>query len=348
MNDVIHFIINLNLYGKLLIVSNFVLFVFAGHFVRYLYRSKKIDAAVRFRINLLRSLSLLMLFAYLYTHRYEADFSGHAVKILGSAAIIYVTFLLIQLLDYFTIRYYGKRREIDNKTHYIVTYQSRLMSLLGAGLLAIIALLAMIQLLGYDSALQAGGVIGFFGVLLALTNNVWAPDMFGGLIILHSDMLEENNVILIKGGENIYARVYKIKVFHTVLLNIVDNHRIMIRNSRLRDFTVHNLSKFASARGLRESLSFKIGYDVKSEAVQALFAEAFERIIMDKIEIEANQKMTLVLQETGDHAIEWRMFYYTKKVAELPEIKQQITFIINELSIQHDISLSTPLTYQVS
>lgn len=346
MHEVISFIISISIYGKILIVINLLLLVFAGRFMRFIYNKKEINASMQYKVNLLRSFSLLILFAYIY--RQDTHFSSHAVKLMGSIGLLYVAFLLMQLLSYFTIRYYGKKHEVDNKPHYTSTYQSRLMSVLGGGLIAIIALLIIVQLLGYNSALQAGGVIGFFGVFLALTNNVWAPDMFSGLIILHSDMLEENNVILIKGDSTIYARVYKIKVFHTVLLNIVDNHRIMIRNSRLRDFTVHNLSKFASAKGLRESLVFKIGYDVKPDTVKALFDTVIDKIMADtSIAVETNQTMTIVIQETGDHAIEWRFFYYTKQVAELPVIKQQIIAIVYDEALSQGVSLSTPLTHQV-
>ncbi|MCK5725770.1 MAG: mechanosensitive ion channel [Thiotrichaceae bacterium] len=348
MPEIITIIINLDLYSTLLIIANVLLFIFSGTVLRFFSHKVKNAEAMEFRVNLLRSLSLFMLYSYLYYKNQDTDFSGYSIKLMGTMGILYGTYLLIQILGYFTLHNYGKKREVDNKTYYIATYQSRLMALLGGVLISIIALLMIVKLLGYDSALQAGGVIGFIGVFLALTNNVWAPDMFSGLIILHSNILEENNVILIKGEEPIYARVYKIKVFHTILLHIVDNHRVMIRNSRLRDFTVHNLSKFASAKGLRESLSFKIGYDVKPDKVKQLFLEVFDKIKIDKeIAIEQNQQIDIVIHDVGDHAVEWRMFYYTKQVAELPMIRHQILALVNELALEHHIDLSTPLTHQV-
>jgi len=38
----------------------------------------------------------------------------------------------------------------------------------------------------------------------------------------------------------------------------------MVSNSKLRGQTIHSLSKFASAKGLREKLTFKIGYDIST------------------------------------------------------------------------------------
>jgi len=64
------------------------------------------------------------------------------------------------------------------------------------------------------------------GVLLAFTQSTWAPDVFSGLIILNSDMLEEGDIIEIKESEPVYGLVYKTKIFHTVILNLVDNHHV--------------------------------------------------------------------------------------------------------------------------
>jgi len=63
-------------------------------------------------------------------------------------------------------------------------------------------------------------------------------------------------------------------MFHTEILNLVNNHRVMLKNARLREFTIQNLSKFASAKGLREQLSFKIGYDISPEKVRKMFKAA--------------------------------------------------------------------------
>ena len=149
----------------------------------------------------------------------------------------------------FLVRYYGKEREINGEIKFISTYQTRLLSIFSSIFIGIIALVGIIRLLGFDSVLEAGGVIGLIGVFLALTSSIWAPDIFHGLIILNSDMFSEGDVIQFQDHERIYGLVYKTKVFHTVILNIPNNHRVMIRNSKLRDFTVHNLSKFASAKG---------------------------------------------------------------------------------------------------
>lgn len=140
---------------------------------------------------------------------------------------------------------------------------------------------------------------------------------------------------------------YRTLAFHTELLNLVDNHRVMIRNSKIRDQTVHNLSRFASARGLRESLTFKIGYDVSIEAVTDMFNAAFEEATNDAdISIESQHPLEIKVKDTGDHAIEWSVHYYTKEEFELIKTRQGFRQKILEASVEAGISLSTPLTHQ--
>ena len=206
--------------------------------------------------------------------------------------------MVSHIIAYFIIRNYGHEREINGKKRQVSTYHTRLLSIFTSVFIAIMALISIIQLLEFDSALKAGGVVGFIGVFLALTNNVWAPDIFSGLIILNSDMLEEGDIIEIHDSQPIYALVYKTKVFHTVILNLVDNHRIMIRNAKLRDYTIHNLSKFASAKGLRESLVFNIGYDTRASKARKMFNAAYEKIKQDpSIEIDTKHELEIGLQE---------------------------------------------------
>jgi small-conductance mechanosensitive channel len=288
-------------------------------------------------------------FAYIYFHAQTVKGQGIPLKVLGVIGIIYFSYLVSQLVTYFILRSYGREREINGKKRFVSTYNARLLSIFSGVFIAIMALISIIQMLGYTSLLQAGGVIGFIGVFLALTNAVWAPDIFSGLIILNSDMLEEGDIIEIHDNEPIYALVYKTKVFHTVILNLIDNHRIMIRNSRLRDFTIHNLSKFASAKGLRESLIFNIGYDVPPKKVRAMFEDAYEEVRKQgSIGVENSRDLEIGVQDVGDHAVQWRVYYYTKAVDQLPKIKQQLLETFLKTSNKHGIALSTPFTHVIS
>jgi len=174
----------------------------------------------------------------------------------------------------------------------------------------ILAFVSIIRVLGFDSLLEAGGAIGIVGVFLALTQNAWAPDMFSGLIILNSGMVEVGAVIEFSEGEKTLGVVYKTKVFHTEILNLINNHRIMIKNSRLREQTVRQM-----------------------------FQQAFEIAVKkDNADIEVQYSI-----EIGDHAVEWSVYYYTKKVKTIMTTRQVFREEILKVSKQMNISLATPL-----
>jgi len=161
---------------------------------------------------------------------------------------------------------------------------------------------------------------------------------------------QRTGVDLIELGDSnpVLARVFKTKIFHTVLIDIVNNHRIMVSNSKLRDQTIHSLSKFASAKGLREKLTFKIGYDTSSESVKKMFNQAFETVANEGDMIDDSHPLEIRVLETGDHAVEWGIFYYIKEVSGIVAIRQRFLEEILEASHRHGISLSTPQTHVVT
>lgn len=348
------FITRFDTLGYIVLGVNILLLLFARQIVNLLYQDQdnhsqkgvKLSSEITRKVMIFRALNLLFMITYGYYRFFQdKDSKNLILHILAVLAIIYFTYLAMHLAHIFLVRYYGKERKINGKNRYVASYQTRLLSFFTNTFIGVIALISIIRLLGFDSILEAGGVIGIIGVFLALTSSIWAPDIFHGLIILNSDMLSEGDVILFNDGEQIYGLVYKTKVFHTVILNIANNHRIMIRNSKLRDFTVHNLSKFASARGLRESLKFKIGYDVSAEQVEDLFDSVFQLAKKDKgIVIEDQFEYEFGVKDTGDHAVEWQFYYYIKEVEKLMVTRQRLLLLMLKTSIKKDISLATPIT----
>ena len=354
MNQLIEIINRFDTLGYFVFGVNLLLLVFASQILKKIYHDP--DKVLNFsrKIMIFRALNLLMIIVYGYVRFFKDNADNLqadslVLKLLAVIAIVYFAYLAMHLAHAFLVKQYGRVREVNGKTRYTSTYQIRLLSIFSSIVIGIVALISIIRLLGFDSILEAGGVIGLFGVFLALTASIWAPDIFHGLIILNSDMFSEGDVIQFNDGEDIYGLVYKTKVFHTVILNIANNHRVMIKNSKLRDFTVHNLSKFASARGLRESLSFKIGYDVSDSQVRKLFEAVYDVAKEDSgIPIEKQYNLEFGIKDTGDHAVEWLFFYYTKDVEKLLLTRQRFLQLMLTTSIEHGISLSTPFTHSPS
>lgn len=269
-------------------------------------------------------------------------------KVLSALLIISGAYLADSVVDIFLLRRFGKLKSNEGDERvYLETYRSRLISLMTTTVITIGALIIVIRLFGFESLLEAGGVIGLLGVFLALTQGAWAPDLISGLIILNSNLVEEGDVIELSEKQGFLAIVFKTKLFHTELLNISNNHRVMMPNAQLRQQTLHNLSKFASAKGLRESLSFKIGYDAPSSKIKVMFESAFQEAWeREKLPILNQFPLEIRVIETGDYAVTWKIFYYTKDVKVLLNTRQRFLEIIHERALLNGISLATPILYQ--
>lgn len=337
-------------YHYLIIAINLLLMVLARPVI--LKTGGKLSARqIDFRVNALRVLNLAILAAVCYNAIYSSGSGrqGFAVKLISILVVLYLAYLAANIASYVMRRRYGKTNNSNDGIQISDTYHSRMLTLVVSTFIAIVALIAVIRIAGFNSLLEAGGVIGFVGVFLALTQQAWAPDIISGLVLLNSDMLSEGDLIELGDSNPVLARVFKTKIFHTVLIDVVNNHRIMVSNSKLRDQTIHSLSKFASAKGLREKLTFKIGYDTGSDDVKAMLNEAFEKIASDGNNmIDDAHPLEIRVLETGDHAVEWGIFYYIKEVSGIIAVRQRLLEEILESSHKHGISLSTPQTHVVT
>ncbi|MET0083298.1 MAG: mechanosensitive ion channel family protein [Sedimenticola sp.] len=329
-----------------LIVANGLLLIFSRPIVSRFSHAKEGVVELK-RLHIFRAINLLMLLFVLFINlRHLADHSW-ATKGMIVLLVIYLGYLFFHIADYLIKKRFGREREANGGTVISETYNSRLLSLIGAVFIFIVCLIAIVRIMGFDSLLEAGGVIGFVGVFLALTQGSWAPDMISGLIILNSRLLEEGDVIEFNDSDRVIGVVFKTKVFHTEILNLVNNHRIMLQNARLRQQTLHNLSKFASAKGLRERLQFKIGYDVPEERVRELFSAAFQSAVEDAdIAIEEHPGVEVRAADAGDFAVLWSVYYYTKDVRHLLRTRQLFLGLILKHSAEMDVSLATPVLQQ--
>jgi len=302
------------------------------------------------KLHFFRVANLLLLLFILF-YNLLLPYSDHSwiSQVLVVLVMGYLAYLSFHLINYLIQKRFGREREVDGQTVITETYNARILSLLAGVFTFILVLVAAIRILGFDSLLEAGGVIGLVGVFLALTQSSWAPDIISGLVILNSRMIEEGDVVqLSEGSKTIVGVVYKTKVFHSELLNLVNNQRIMFKYARLRELTIHNLSKFASAKGLRERLTFNIGYDVPEESVREMFEQAVAKAVESEgLPIEDQYPVEVRVINTGDFAVEWSLFYYTKSVKDLLRTRQLLLAAILKESTARKISLATPMLHQL-
>ena len=334
-----------------LLVSCFVLLVlshpiFVHIFHKPLDNKQNVKQLQIFRAGGLLIIVVLLLNHFVFVDGQSGAENGIAKRLIGVNMVVFSAFWASQILQFLIRRQYGKTREVAGEKVISDTHNSRLLSLLVVSLVFVFALIGIVQVLGFDDLLKAGGIIGVIGVMLALTQASWAPDIISGLILLNSDFIDEGDVIEINDGQLI-AQVFRTKLFHTELFNLVNNNRVLLKNAKLREMTIQNLSKFASMRGYRENLSFKIGYDHQPAEVREMFEAAFERVLkVEEIGIDSNHPLEVQIIDAGDYAVKWGVYYYTKDLKKLIKTRQRFTEIILDESIQRNISLSTPDLYQ--
>jgi len=338
---------SLNTLELTLIVTNLFLLLFSRSIILRLTPENKENKGFSARLHIFRSVNILILVALVLTNVFlpaKQDF--WLTRLISVFIIIYLGYLSFHILNYFIRKKFGRERTVNEQTVISDTYNTRVLGLLLAISVSIITLIGIIQTLEFDSLLEAGGMLGIIGVFLALTQSSWAPDIISGLIILNSNLVEEGDVIEVDNSRKIIGVVFKTRIFHTEILNLVNNHRVMIRNAKLRDYQIYNFSKFASAKGLRDSLVFKVGYDISESALQVLFEKAFETALADSsILIEEQHPFELRAMDAGDFAIEWAVFYYSKAPEKILTNRQLLTATILKTAQEENISLATPVLH---
>ena len=209
---------------------------------------------------------------------------------------------------------------------------------------------------------------------LAFTSSVWAPDIISGLIILNSQSIEDGDVIIIDGHRNEYV-ISRVTLIYVILYDIRNNHRTLMRNSQFTSNRVDNLSRVASTNGVRQGLTYKIGYpqftghsDDRAEqlaefneTIDDMFTHAFEACKADeKIKINDTKPFEWAMTNAGDYALEFTLWIYleripnTKITSRLRRHLMGTIYKVNEAvytaSIIENIDLSTPdvISAQVS
>ncbi len=330
-----------------LMSANVTLLVFSRPLVSRLGDKPVNDESFAHKLHYFRILNVLVMLLVVF-NTLVLPIASHSwmTGLLASVLVAFLAYLAAHLANFLIKRRFGKRREVNGEKFWAETYNTRVLSLLSSVLLFVIALIAVVQIMGFDSLLEAGGVIGFFGVILGLTQSAWAPDIISGLVILNSRLVEEGDVVELGDTHQLVATVFKTKIFHTELLDLANNHRTMISNAALRSTTIHNLSKFASAKGLREAITLKVGYDTCQETMQTYVDAVFDKLHADaEVPVEGKVPPELRATDAGDFAVEWTVFYYTKAVRQVLATRQRVLAALIAGARDHGVDLSTPVLY---
>lgn len=357
------------LHATILFVA-FILFV-SAHPLLGLFRD---GIKVNRRVKVLRSFVVLFVILQaidiILMHgitEYENDVFNLGKSIL----LIYVSTIIFNIASNWSVKRFGKSKKVDGKDSYIATYYSRMSDIVTIILLSLLTLYFLIEIWSLDNLLQTTSIFGVFFAFLALTNAIWAPDIYYGLVILNCNQLEDGDTFYMDNDKTMYI-IHRINFIYTVLLNVHNNHRTVIRNSRLFEGRIENLTKRASMDGLRSSIDYKIGYPLQGDipiAERKAAVEAFKKGINKmfsaaETEIKKSNSAYLrgdlglewCLNRVDDYALVYRLSYYlevlpstrlARKVREqINGAQSLVNEIVYEQSVLHDVHLETPMLIQ--
>ncbi|MEA2072403.1 MAG: hypothetical protein U9O86_02370 [Campylobacterota bacterium] len=348
-------------------ILNALLFILSSKIVKFLNSDQENTK----QLSLFRSLNLAFFFFHfldwvmLFLNQ---NYENYFFKMGLSIVLIYSGIIFYSLATLYTKAKFGISKDVDDAKIYYDSYSSRMVNLLLLVVISLMILMYIIKIWGFTSLLETTGLFGLVIAFLALTNSIWAPDLYYGMVILNSKMLEDGDVISFSHGEHHLYIISKVTFIYTILLDVTNNHRIMIRNAKMVDATINNLSKKASLEGLREYHIFKIGYPQRGEdaelsykehkkKIDIMFKEVQEKAFEDeKVLVNENVEFTWYVKETADYAIEYVLTYHlsslpaTRSTKRIREYLLATPRLINEISLEasykYDVDLSTPLLHQ--
>ena len=348
----------------LVFVINLLLFIFSRKAVFYL--QQKEDASKVFIFRSMNVLFFLLHGSAIISNNYGVDLTHPLILQVGKSIVgLYLLVVVFSIFAFYFERKFGIVKKIEGKIVHVDSYQSRLLEIILLAAFILLGVFYLVQVWNLTSTLETTGFLGIVLGFLALTNGIWAPDLYFGLVILSSDMINSGDVIELGSEDDEYI-VHRVNFIYTVLLNIRNNHRSIVRNSHLMNQRVDNLSKRAHIDGLRECLVYKVGYpegnnpqEIQSnfydfkERLHKMFEDAFNQA--KGLDSRLNDKLDheILLTNTGDFALEYSVYFYLQDLKTSKSTKQarlhliKTKFLINEKilenSLVNGIDLSTPV-----
>jgi len=321
-------------------------------------------------VKLFRTLNILILVLHatdFVLHFFHLDFENYFIRVGITLMTIYISLFMHSLLCFLSRKRFGTQKTIDDKVIYLDTYSSRLVDIISLVIIVLTTIYTLIKIWGADSMLETTGIFGITAAFVAFTSNIWAPDLISGLIILNTEALEDGDVVIVGSHRDEYL-ISKVTLVYVILYDVRNNHRSLIRNSEFIRNKIDNISRIASTDGVRQAITYKIGYPEfkganKDERKQEL--AAFKRSVdqmfrqtnefcIEQTDIMINESRPFewALTQAGDYALEYTLWVYlaripnTKVTATIRKHLMGTMYRINEAvydaSILEQLDLSTP------
>ncbi|MBL4772395.1 MAG: hypothetical protein JKX98_01950 [Alcanivoracaceae bacterium] len=346
MEGLIKYFHHLSTFGQVAIFLNVLFFILAGVIFRYIVVPTDDEVANKRRIRWLRFLNLILLMIYVI----DGLINGHEnsnrwlLQVSQTGLVLLISYLFIQFSHAWALQHYGKEKTIDGEDVISRTYKSEMMHLIIIALTIIAAILLVVNIWHVTNWLQATGVLGGLLVILFATKDAWAVDSVHGLILLYNHDLEPGVICRIPEYD-ILAIIRKISLTQTTFRDLVQKHKIIIPNSKLRTTKIEILNRSGST-SWNDYIEYKIGYGTTSKQVEKFFAKVWEQACSKNSALDTDKKPKISLIEAGDHAIVWRIHYHLENIYRLKSAKFTLNRVAFDLQEEFGLSLATPITHQ--
>lgn len=319
--------------------ANILIFIFAGSIFKQKTTGEK--TSFNSKVFAVRTINLIILVLYVI-----ALFISDMIKPISlSGLTLLLAFIFSHVLHVFIVRKFGREREIDGTEYHLETYQSEIFSVLVSLITVLATVIILINIWGMTDWLKATSVFGILALIIFSTKDIWIADNINGLILLYNNDVEPGAVVRIPELD-LLAITVQTSLTQTSFRDLRQRHLIVIPNTRIRTSKIEILTR-ASSKGLFCYACFNIGYQVKSDKVEAFLTSVWETAVEKTQAINPEKVPQITTKEVGDHAVTWRLGYWLKNAYQLYEAELIVNRVAFDLSHEHGIELQTPLTHDV-
>ncbi len=337
---------HLSNFGKSAIVLNLLFFILSGVIFKYIVKPTDDEDKNKSRIRWLRFLNFLLLMIYVVDALFNGTTNNNQwlLQLSQTGLVLLISYLFIQFTHAWALQHYGKEKTIDGEEISSSTYKSEMMYIIIIALTIIAGILLLVNIWNVTSWLQTTGVLGGLLVILFATKDAWATDSVHGLIMLYNHDLEPGVICRIPEYD-ILAVTRKISLTQTTFRDLVQKHKIVIPNSKLRTTKIEILNR-AGQTVWNDYIEYKIGYNTPTKQVEEFFEKVWEVSCEKSSALTLEKKPKILLVETGDHAIVWRLHYHLDNIYQLKSARYCINRVAFDLQQEFNLSLATPITHQ--
>ena len=218
-----------------------------------------------------------------------------------------------------------EKKWIDEGGTYTVTQLSKYV-------IYLIAAIVAIQGVGIDITFLTAGIAALgLGLTLSLQNQI--SDVFSGIILLFDGSIKVGDVVEMPNHEickvdNIFIRTSQLKT--------LDGKTIIVPNNSLTTEMVINWT--ISDKVTRFNISVGVGYGSDTQMVkEILYQSALKHPLVEK-----RRNITIELEDFGDHALRFKVYFWAQQTWEIVNIKSDIRLAIDQAFRNNKIKIPYP------